>query len=281
MIYVPLVLRYMCGGKQKVPRRIIVGAEECLSRQETRWVSIHASMQRQYHPLMRTFVGCLVVVLVILVGWRMWDAREVSTSAPAASPPTHVARSTSATSVPELASQEGSSSESADAERNIADDAIVQHVTERASEDSFAGPPLNAEPVITRQLPSYLDFYVSSADSTRLRNGCKDPLQLMAEMKVGTRDDEWAERIEEGLQSFLGPHPLGFLVTVTCRAAICQITALGPGKEILGNEEKYEAYWDEFMSKLRYSPIAAEFATRQYFGAPYPEDPSQEMRATC
>ncbi len=226
---------------------------------------------------MRTFTGALAAVFVICIGGYVWQARDAHISGPLPSAPEHSSQPSNSTLAPALSDAQGSGAVASSQGRQPARQATGKSVVEDAVADTLASPPPHVEPVITSELPSYLSFYATQSHPPPSPNECKDPFELLVEMNEESRDETWASRVEQELHALLVPHPLGFHVTITCRAAICQVTALGPGKQILENETEYNVYWSEFMEKLRHAPFAAEFATVRFFAAPYVEDPTQDI----
>lgn len=125
--------------------------------------------------------------------------------------------------------------------------------------------------------PSYLRFAVDPQSTMRSPDGCKHLFGVLSEMSGESRDELWAPRVERELRTLLEQHPLGFRVSVGCRATVCQITNIGPVTAILENEAAFGTYWSNFEDNLRNAPIASELATRRFFTAEYPEDPTQAI----
>jgi hypothetical protein len=226
---------------------------------------------------MRTLTGVLAILLAIFVGLCVWQGRDAKFSAQLPSAPEHSSNSSKSTIAPTLADAQGSGAVSSSQERQAVHEVTGESVTEEIVADTLAGPTPHVDPVITSDLPSYLNFYAREPPPTFPPDECNGPFELLVEMNEAPRDDVWASRVERELHALLQPHPLGFHVTITCRAAICQVTALGPGSQIREKETEYNAYWSEFMEKLRHAPFAPEFVTARFFGAAYVEDPTQDI----
>lgn len=123
--------------------------------------------------------------------------------------------------------------------------------------------------------PPYLAAVAHTEPDQRDPRGCKLVSGLLVEMAGEARDDLWAPRVERELRAMLGDHPMGFAVSVGCRATICQVTEIGTLVEHdLVTERAWAAYWSGFMQKLRSSPVAAELATRRFFSGNFPPHPN-------
>ncbi|HEX5787561.1 MAG TPA: hypothetical protein VFY03_05240 [Woeseiaceae bacterium] len=109
--------------------------------------------------------------------------------------------------------------------------------------------------------------------------GCKTPAAVLDAMAEEARDELWAVRMERELADQLGRHPLGFEVTVSCRATICQATEYGD-LEVLqhgGNQRKAKTYWDEFRDKLEASPVAEEIGRWHSFAGNFSPEPDMHV----
>jgi hypothetical protein len=135
-------------------------------------------------------------------------------------------------------------------------------------------PPATAFGVPTEMIsddyPPYLGAVASSWFPFRFENGCKSPSALLTDMAEEPRDPLWASRMERELRALLESHPLGFAVSVGCRATICQITAIGPHATALEHPTEAQRFWGLFERRLRASPIAREFATKRFFAGVEP-----------
>jgi hypothetical protein len=151
---------------------------------------------------------------------------------------------------------------------------------EGSTEDSSAATvDYSDSPIfITKELPSYLDFYTSQRDPNSKR--CMNPFDLLSEMRTLERNEASDARTENSLKGLLEPHPLGFPVTITCGGGICQISELGPYDRIRERTIEHDRYWGELQQRVyRLDPIASELVTLSVSYAPYPEDTSQEIAA--
>lgn len=162
----------------------------------------------------------------------------------------------------------------------------VQHDTMATTADTQALPPGSTLPpppplgvpagMITKDYPPYLGLVASKWFPPRSDNGCKSPSALLAEMAEEPRDTLWAPRMERELRALLEPHPLGFAVSVGCRATICQITTIGPHADALEHQAEVKRFWGFFQSRLAASPAAREFASHRYFSG---MEPMGELKA--
>jgi hypothetical protein len=225
---------------------------------------------------MRTLTAALAVVFAICVGLYGWQARDADILAPQPSPPEHSSKPSNSTIAPTLTDAQGSGRVPASPKRQAGQEATGESVVEEVIADTIASPP-HVDPVITSDLPSYLSYWATLPQPRPYPHECKDPFELLVEMNEAPRDEVWASRVERELHALLQPHPLGFHVSITCRAAICQVTALGPSSQIRENQTEYNVYWWEFMEKLRHAPFASEFVTAQFFAAQHVEDTSQDI----
>jgi hypothetical protein len=125
--------------------------------------------------------------------------------------------------------------------------------------------------MLTGDVPPYLGYVMAMPTSNRDPRGCKSPSRLLAEMSQESRDELWASRVESELRDLLEPHPLGFPVSVGCRATFCQVTELGDLFAATGpaNGLAEQAFWKDFRDRLRASPVAAEFASEHCFAGNY------------
>lgn len=139
-------------------------------------------------------------------------------------------------------------------------------------ESSGTSPPPVGVPsgMASPDYPPYLGAVASKWFPDRANNGCKSPSALLTEMAEEPRDGLWAPRMERELRGLLETHPLGFAVSVGCRATICQVTAIGPHADALEHEAESQRFWGLFQQRLRASPTAGEFATYRYFAGTEP-----------
>lgn len=124
--------------------------------------------------------------------------------------------------------------------------------------------------MISHDYPPYLGAVASSWFPLRFESGCKSASGVLADMAEEPRDALWAPRMERELRALLEPHPLGFAVSVGCRATICQLTAIGPHATAPEHSTEPSSVWGLFQRRLRASPIAREFATYRYFSGAQP-----------
>jgi hypothetical protein len=125
--------------------------------------------------------------------------------------------------------------------------------------------------MISHDYPPYLGV-VASWFPPRDHKGCKSSSALLAEMAGEPRDPLWAPRIEKELLELLEPHPLGFAISVGCRATICQVTSVGPFARALEHSDSGEvqSIFGLFGRRLRASPVVREFTRSQYFSGAAP-----------
>ena len=223
---------------------------------------------------MRRAAITLAGMLAVTLAWYTWRAREIPV-VPKSVPPARQTIENEARFESESES-ESTASNAQDPVSNSPDTSLAPlHADESTGESSAPTVGYSDSPIfITKELPSYLNFYAAQRDPDS--PVCMNPFDLLDEMKKLERNEAWATRTEKNLNDLLAPHPLGFPVTITCGGGICQITELGPLDKVVESNIEYEKYWGEFGQRLyRVEPIASELATFSYVAAPYPGDTSQ------
>ncbi len=145
-----------------------------------------------------------------------------------------------------------------------------------AQNESVSNTIILTPDMLTGDVPSYLGYVMAMPTSDRNPRGCKSPSRLLAEMSQESRDELWASRVERELRDLLLPHPLGFPVSVGCRATFCQVTEIGDPFAATGPAKGpvEQAFWKDFWDRLRASPVAAEFASEHCFAGTYAPKPS-------
>jgi hypothetical protein len=140
-----------------------------------------------------------------------------------------------------------------------------------AQNESVSSAIVLTPDMLAGDVPPYLGYVMAMATSDRNPRGCKSPSRLLAEMSQESRDELWASRVESELRDLLEPHPLGFPVSVGCRATLCQVTELGDLFVAAGpaNGLAEQAFWKDFRDRLRAGSVAAEFASEHCFAGNY------------
>jgi hypothetical protein len=226
---------------------------------------------------MRIVTIGLIITLAISIGWYVLQARDASSFEPPLAPRPVSTKSTSSSRTPAFTGSGALRAESARSDKeNVRPEADGMHTaTDIAAEP--ARVDRTGDSAITNELPAYLSFFTAHSGDSVSPNGCKDPFQLLAEMARGSREGTSASQMEEALQDLLERHPLGFSVSITCRAAICQISDIGPITELLQREQQHRAFWGNFIERLQGAPSSFDVASVSYFTATAPEDPNQNI----